>query len=1399
MKRKLITLHVMLLILLVTNTSLMAQTVSLTATSATTTGTYFTLKAAFDAINAGTHQGVIGISINSNITESATASINASGSGSASYASISVQPSGGAARTITGNLNSALVLLNGADNVTIDGLNSGSNSLTIENPNTGNLAETVSFDNDATYNTITNCTIKGSTTVNTCGAYSGGVYGMYTYSSGWYSKAVISFLNTASSSGNSNNTISNNIIGASGSNLPWCLILSYGNASYANSSNTISNNSLSDNYSDYDAKAFHSYDAAILLQAYNTAWTISGNSIFQTGTRDKSYDQTTRGHITPIKIQSGQGYTISANYIGGSSANCGGTAMTYTGKGFNFTVIDMYINQGGLTSTNTISGNTIQNISYTTGCTTNNSNQSNGRFRFIYFRNGKFTINNNTFGKDGVNGSVTISKTSAGYSNYQFICHYSSGTNGCTLNSLNGNVFSGIRIDDTYFDFYGIYFRSDATYNYVGEINGNTFGSTSRANSIDIAYSTSSVTRSFSFFVYLTYYNTSTATTCDNNVFQNISKNDTENDALSLIYTASTDMSIQGNNISKINGGGASQVYVIRSSGSNPTIAKNLISRISGSSSIYALYNSNSSNGGTIKNNVISLGYDNDGNSLPNLEFNGIYSNYGGSYYFNTVCLLGIGSSGTQSSYAFANYNTTGTKNIRNNIFSNDRTNSGGSGTHYAIRLAGTSSLTIDYNNYYASGTGGVLGYLSSDKSTLASWKSATSSDVNSLNTDPACINPGGISVDDYLPTANLTGVSGTGVTTDYHGSTRSSTPYMGALEGFVWKGGSSSDFATSGNWNGGSVPSSGASIFFDASPSNHCLLDGDRTVGNIINAQSTYDLVVNGNTLTIQGALDLTNSAEIDASTSGSIIKFGGSSAQTIPADAFASDAIKYLTIDNASGVSLNGDLTIDNNLVVNSGKVLTIAPGKTLTVTGTTTNSAGNSGIVIESDATGTGSLITTSNVGGTVENFQTYNKYHYYSSPIASSSYPFSSNFNNSYFWNEATQEWNRQFNSLTTGRGYGTFPITNDQTLSVAGTMNTGTITVSVACTDKNSSTTRDAEEGWELVGNPYPCGLGISSFTSTNSTLIDGTVYLFEYYDGTSTGSGYNTQDYLVTNGSGSVTNRVHTGGLTISTIAPNQGFFVRVKHGQSGSLSFTNAMKSSTSHTFFTPAPDPIQRVYIGVEDEQGNYNRILIAFTNEATEGFDAQFDAEKLQGNPNLSFYSKLGNDKMVIQALPVVKDELSIPIGLFTANGGKFTFKIDTIENMSEDIEVFIFDALENTTTPFEFKTTYKFNCDKGDVDGRFFIVFKNNSTSINKELLNTESEIRTYTSGNNLFINIPEAGFYSYKIFTVNGMHVISGRRYAESVINAGSLPLNGVYIVEIHGKEKLYNSKIIVAE
>ena len=94
------------------------------ATTGTASAGYATLSAAFAAINAGTHRGTITVEVCGDTTEpGAGAILNASGSGSASYATIVVKPVGGVARTITGNTNSGkpTIDLNGADNVTIDG------------------------------------------------------------------------------------------------------------------------------------------------------------------------------------------------------------------------------------------------------------------------------------------------------------------------------------------------------------------------------------------------------------------------------------------------------------------------------------------------------------------------------------------------------------------------------------------------------------------------------------------------------------------------------------------------------------------------------------------------------------------------------------------------------------------------------------------------------------------------------------------------------------------------------------------------------------------------------------------------------------------------------------------------------------------------------------------------------------------------------------------------------------------------------------------------------------------------------------------------------------------------------------------------------------------------------
>ena len=93
-------------------------------TSLTNTG------GAFTAINAGVQTGnTITISITGDVlTEAGTDSLKAG-----AWTSITISPSGGAARVISGDVQGALIKLNGADNVTINGLNTGGNSLTIEN------------------------------------------------------------------------------------------------------------------------------------------------------------------------------------------------------------------------------------------------------------------------------------------------------------------------------------------------------------------------------------------------------------------------------------------------------------------------------------------------------------------------------------------------------------------------------------------------------------------------------------------------------------------------------------------------------------------------------------------------------------------------------------------------------------------------------------------------------------------------------------------------------------------------------------------------------------------------------------------------------------------------------------------------------------------------------------------------------------------------------------------------------------------------------------------------------------------------------------------------------------------------------------------------------------------
>ncbi|MEN9304120.1 MAG: hypothetical protein RL264_2549 [Bacteroidota bacterium] len=158
-KIKLTTLSILFTI---TTSFLFSQTIRTVGSS----GNYATLASAFSAINNGSLIGNIELQVISNTTETTTASLNASGSGSANYSNVAIYPTV-ANVSISGNLAAPLIFFDGADNVTFDGreYRTGSTiSLTVENTSASNVNKTSTFFycNSAENNTITYCTVKGA-------------------------------------------------------------------------------------------------------------------------------------------------------------------------------------------------------------------------------------------------------------------------------------------------------------------------------------------------------------------------------------------------------------------------------------------------------------------------------------------------------------------------------------------------------------------------------------------------------------------------------------------------------------------------------------------------------------------------------------------------------------------------------------------------------------------------------------------------------------------------------------------------------------------------------------------------------------------------------------------------------------------------------------------------------------------------------------------------------------------------------------------------------------------------------------------------------------------------------------------------------------------------------------
>ncbi|MBL0359335.1 MAG: hypothetical protein IPP72_21835 [Chitinophagaceae bacterium] len=452
--------------------------VTVNATNSANDYSYSTLKAAFDAINLGTHTGAINIWISGNTTEGAlSAVLNASGAPSF-YTSVIIRPSG-LSRTVTGNLAAPLVDLNGADNVIIDGLNDGSNSLTISNISTSNTAgtSTIRMYNGALTNTVQNCTIEGSTTNTASG---------------------IIFFSTGT-----NNTISValNTIRPAGANLPVYSIYANGTA---NTGIIISSNNIQDYFSATASSA------GVFASTGSDAWTVSGNKFYQTAPRTVN----TLGVIVrAIHVSAGGGHAISGNTIGyANNAGTGTTTYITTQNNNQVAAIEL----AGNTIVSSIQGNIISGMSLNSASSVP---PASGLFSGIYVSSGSAnigTLSGNIIGATTGTGSISITCSATGIQ--LFISGIYANAVSPNVVSIQNNNIGGINITAASatvgFNFNAVHVPLTATASY--SLIDNITGSSSTANSMNVGIA-SNATSNFTAINYSGTGNVSAA----GNIIQN--------------------------------------------------------------------------------------------------------------------------------------------------------------------------------------------------------------------------------------------------------------------------------------------------------------------------------------------------------------------------------------------------------------------------------------------------------------------------------------------------------------------------------------------------------------------------------------------------------------------------------------------------------------------------------------------------------------------------------------------------------------------------------------------------------------------------------------------------------------------------------------------------------------
>lgn len=517
-----------------------------------------------------------------------------------------------------------------------------------------------------------------------------------------------------------------------------------------------------------------------------------------------------------------------------------------------------------------------------------------------------------------------------------------------------------------------------------------------------------------------------------------------------------------------------------------------------------------------------------------------------------------------------------------------------------------------------------------------------------------------------------------------------------------------------------------------------------------------------------------------------------------------------------------INGAYTTAGNLVsksltINTDQTLTIAENTSFT-TGDFTN---NGTLVVESDgnfvqtegSTNTGSGSATVKRNATMKRLD----YTYWGSPVSGQMLkPFSPGTLDNRFleYNSLTDKFSAvdspSNTEFTAGKGYAIrasnyYPVWDSENGPIASDYKLFEGNFEGLPHNGDQSFQLNTEgQGFNLVGNPYPSNIDFYALvTNNNNNNIDGKAYFWTNINRTvygQLGPAYNGENYAtLTAVSGGVpaTNGTLTTETPTQYIKVGQGFIV--KANTASSLTFTNAMRNDgTGASKFinrgiSESPSVVDRFWLTLTTPAQNFNTILIAYPQGATNDFESNADAKQF-GESSDSFYTQLDDMKLNIQGrqFPLVRTDV-VSLGMKGFETGNYKIALASKEGIfANGQNIYLKDNQTNTVTNLSAEN-YTFAANEGLTEGRFEIIYENEivlGTGSSKK-----EELIVYRDGTDFIVKSASKKISDVEVYDTSGRLILKLNPNHTEIRIDGSAMINGVYVLKVNRNGDVHTKKI----